>query len=50
LKRKPKRCAVARRATEIFVPALVFIAVMSTIGFCRYLFLVGKVERLELDA
>ena len=31
-----------------FEPALIYIAVVSIIGFCSYLFLVGKVERIEL--
>jgi ACS family D-galactonate transporter-like MFS transporter len=31
-----------------FGPALVFIAAMSAIGFCSYLFLVGDVKRIEL--
>ncbi len=30
-----------------FRPALIFIALTSAAGFCSYLFLVGKVERLE---
>ncbi|MFN0119122.1 MAG: MFS transporter [Blastocatellia bacterium] len=30
-----------------FEPALIFIAVMSLLGFCSYLFLVGRVERIE---
>lgn len=31
-----------------FEAGLIYIAVMSIIGFCSYLFLVGKVERIEL--
>lgn len=31
-----------------FEPALIYIAIVSIIGFCSYLFLVGKVERIEL--
>ncbi|MCB1124242.1 MAG: MFS transporter, partial [Verrucomicrobiae bacterium] len=31
-----------------FEPALIYIAVVSIIGFCSYFFLVGKVERIEL--
>lgn len=31
-----------------FESALVYIAVVSIIGFCSYLFLVGKVERIEI--
>jgi ACS family D-galactonate transporter-like MFS transporter len=31
-----------------FEPALIYIAVMSILGFCSYFFLVGKVERIEL--
>ena len=31
-----------------FDGALLYIAVVSIIGFCSYFFLVGKVERIEL--
>ena len=30
-----------------FQPALIFITVVSLIGFCSYFFLVGKIERIE---
>jgi len=30
-----------------FEPGLIYIAIVSIIGFCSYLFLVGKVERIE---
>lgn len=32
-----------------FESGLVYIAIVSIVGFCSYLFLVGKVERIELD-
>jgi ACS family D-galactonate transporter-like MFS transporter len=31
-----------------FESGLMYIAVVSIIGFCSYLFLVGKVERIEI--
>ena len=31
-----------------FEPALIYIAIVSILGFCSYFFLVGKVERIEL--
>ena len=32
-----------------FKPALLYIGVIAFIGFCSYLFLVGKVERIEIE-
>lgn len=32
-----------------FEPALIYIAAMAFIGFCSYLFLIGKVERIKID-
>ena len=32
-----------------FEPALIYISAMAFIGFCSYLFLIGKVERIEID-
>lgn len=33
-----------------FEPALIYIAVLAFIGFCSYLFLIGKVERIKIEA
>ncbi|MEO1451212.1 MAG: MFS transporter, partial [Bacteroidota bacterium] len=32
-----------------FEPAMIYIALMAFLGFCCYLFLIGKVERIEID-
>ena len=32
-----------------FKPALIYIGTLAFLGFCSYLFLVGKVERIEID-
>jgi ACS family D-galactonate transporter-like MFS transporter len=32
-----------------FKPALMFVGSLALIGFCSYLFLVGKIERVTLD-
>lgn len=32
-----------------FEPALLYIAALTFIGFCSYLFLIGKVERIEIE-
>lgn len=32
-----------------FRPALLYIGAIAFIGFCSYLFLVGKVERIEIE-
>ena len=32
-----------------FELGLIYIAVVSILGFCSYLFLVGKVERIEIQ-
>lgn len=33
-----------------FEPALFYIGAMAFLGFCSYLFLIGKVERIEIEA